>query len=246
MIYLIGDIHGTSEVYKLLHFLKGNRTGLMTLDDVEVNITPEHIPTEKDYVIILGDAGIYWDNDKNDKKMRLYLNECKPIILWLDGNHENFDLIDALPVVEKFGGKVGYVPKKMPNVYHLMRGEIYTIEDKTFFVMGGGLSIDKAYRTAGKSWWSREMPSAEEYENAEKNLEKYGNKVDYILTHTCPRRIVEQLVYNVLTGEEELQYKLGDYAAYVDFKHWYFGHWHMDVTIDKFTCLYNDIVALEK
>lgn len=67
-----------------------------------------------------------------------------------------------------------------------MRGEVYCIEGNTIFVMGGGYSIDKYRRTEGVSWWPQEMPSEEEYHNAIMNLEKVGNHVDYIITHTAP------------------------------------------------------------
>ena len=46
-----------------------------------------------------------------------------------------------------------------------MRGEVFKINDKVFFVMGGGYSIDKVIRIPGKSWWEEEMPAKEEYDN---------------------------------------------------------------------------------
>ena len=77
-----------------------------------------------------------------------------------------------------------------------MRGQIYDIGGWTYFVFGGGNSIDKGSRTPGISWWPEEMPSTEEYEEGQQNLEKHGNKVDYILTHTCPEHVAERMVPN--------------------------------------------------
>jgi hypothetical protein len=42
-----------------------------------------------------------------------------------------------------------------------MRGEVYNIEGNSIFVMGGGYSLDKDFRTEGVSWWPQEMPSEE-------------------------------------------------------------------------------------
>lgn len=60
-----------------------------------------------------------------------------------------------------YGGKVQFIGNK---IIHLMRGYVYDICRKKFRAFGGGLSIDKMYRTEGISWWNREMPSSEEYE----------------------------------------------------------------------------------
>lgn len=37
-----------------------------------------------------------------------------------------------------------------------MRGEIYQINGRKIFTMGGVLSIDKEWRTPDKSWWTKE------------------------------------------------------------------------------------------
>lgn len=111
-------------------------------------------------------------------------------MLFIDGNHENFDKLNSSPVKIWSGGKVH---KIRSNVIHLMRGEVYCIEGNTIFVMGGGYSIDKYRRTEGVFWWSQEMPSEEEYHNGIMNLEKVGNHVEYIITHTAPSETVYYL-----------------------------------------------------
>lgn len=111
-------------------------------------------------------------------------------MLFIDGNHEDFDKLDSYPVETWCGGKVHKIRN---NVIHLMHGEVYCIEGDTIFVMGGGYSIDKYRRTEGVSWWSQEMPSEEECRNALKNLEEVGNNVDYIITHTAPSETVYYL-----------------------------------------------------
>lgn len=59
--------------------------------------------------------------------------------VFVDGNHENFDRLYSYPVKEWNGGKVHEI---RPSVLHLMRGEVFTIEDKKFFAFGGASSHD--------------------------------------------------------------------------------------------------------
>ena len=61
--------------------------------------------TKEDYVIVLGDFGIWRDSPQQ----RWYLNwleERNFTTLFIDGNHENYDILDAYPVEEWHGGKV--------------------------------------------------------------------------------------------------------------------------------------------
>ena len=119
-----------------------------------------------------------------------------------------------------------------------MRGEVYCIEGNTIFVMGGGYSIDKYRRTEGVSWWPQEMPSDEEYHNALVNLGKVGNNVDYIITHTAPSETVYYLstlrslgIKNDVVQEQSLTSFLDEIQRKVAYKHWYFGHFHVDMEL---------------
>ena len=76
------------------------------------------------------------------------------------------------------------------------------------------------------------------------NIPKVDWKVDYVLTHTCPECIANQLVTYIYPGEEALQIYLNNIAADLEFEEWYFGHWHMHESVENFRCLYNDIVEL--
>ena len=173
------------------------------------------------------------------------MNEKPWTTLFLDGNHENFNRLDKLPTINMFNDEVG---KVSDSIYHLERGKVYTINNKTFFTMGGGFSIDKQYRTENISWWAREMPSKEEYDLGFKSLKE--NKVDYVLTHTCSNKIFRKLaeiisVNEKIKGEEELRDFLEYIYLNVEYKHWYFGHFHYDLIIDKYhTVLYNNIKEL--
>ena len=45
-------------------------------------------------------------------------------VLFVDGNHENFDLLNAYPVEMWKGGKVHNIK---PDIIHLMRGQVFEI-----------------------------------------------------------------------------------------------------------------------
>jgi len=226
-IILAGDTHGMTDMDKLTDYFEGFE-GL-------------GVYTEKDYLIILGDVGILWDGGTGDKKVRSTLESFPVTTLWIDGNHDNFDLLEKYETNMWHGGKAHFITDK---IIHLCRGQVFDIEGKKFFTFGGGNSIDRIYRNEGLNWWSREMPSNEEYEEGLDNLEKAENKVDYILTHTCPEMVAKKLVAYMYPGEEVLQRYLDRIAEYTEFEEWYFGHWHKDRTVGKYRCLYNDIVEI--
>ena len=220
--------------------LSGDTHGLLDLDKVTDYFEANDEFTKEDYLIILGDAGILW-NGVEDKDVQQILNNLPVTTLWLDGNHENFDMIFDCPEDIWHGGRVHFISD---SIIHLERGQVFKIDGLSFFTFGGANSIDKSIRRTGLSWWPEEMPSDYEYEEGLRNLEKVNWKVDYILTHTCPEFVANQLVTYVYPGEETLQRYFNRIAEEVEFKKWFFGHWHMDETVDNFRCLYNDIVEL--
>lgn len=190
------------------------------------------------HLIICGDFGYIWTGDKKEQKQLDYLNKIGVQVLFCDGNHEGFNILNSYPITEMYDGKVH---KIRDNIIHLMRGEIYHIDNKSFFVFGGANSTDKEYRIEGKSWWKEEMPSNEEQEYGLYNLNIYGNKVDYIITHTCYPSALLKVggAYRI----DELSDFFNQIKVTVDYKYWYFGHMHNDYRIidDNTKCVYRDI-----
>ena len=90
-------------------------------------------------IAVCGDFGGIWDSSNTEKYWLDWLEKKKFTILFVDGNHENFDLLNAFPVTEWNGGKVHVIRK---NIIHLMRGQVFTIEGIRFFTFGGGQSHD--------------------------------------------------------------------------------------------------------
>ncbi len=203
--------------------------------------------TKQDYLIILGDFGYIWNvNEPNKEELYNYrwFNEKPWTTLFLDGNHENFNRIERLPEVNMFGGIVG---KLTDSIYHLKRGEVYTINGIKLFTFGGGTSIDKIDRIEYISWWSQEDPTDAEFKHGLETLKAHNNKVDIILSHDCSTRIYELFDFPKYSQGSQLQRYFDVLEKDVDYNAWYFGHYHMDYMLDnKHGVLYNTVQELTK
>ena len=150
-------------------------------------------------------------------------------------------MLNGLPLVEYKGALMHQVDE---HIFHILRGEILTLEGKTFFCLGGACSIDKMYRTPHISWWPEEEINKHDIDNAIANLEKVNNKVDYVITHCVDTKTVMKYFYfrrDVCTDQLMFIDKV------VDYKHWFFAHYHFDRKIsDKKTCLYQDIIEINE
>lgn len=240
VLYLTGDTHGTHDVHKLS----------------SSNFPEGKTLTRNDYVVILGDFGFLWRPypTPDETYWLKWLNEKPWTTLVVDGNHENHERIDVLPSVAKFKSVVGQIGE---HIFHLRRGRIYTINKQTFFVMGGGYSIDKSQRVEGVSWWAREIPSYHEFDRGLARLEQCNNHVDFVLGHTGPESIVDECLKCEGVDLVDRAMKFNDpVAAYfeviksrVDYRAMFFGHLHPSKLFQsadqKHFCLYNTVIQLE-
>lgn len=252
-IYLTGDTHGGVDEMKLYsrYFKESKKC------------------TKEDYLIILGDWGYVFEYNPTDveddeefsmvekshlrckliserRQLNHTFTKKKYTTLVVLGNHENYDRIKNFPVIDKFEGKVR---KVNDSVFILMRGEVYNIDGYKFFTFGGAKSIDKAFRKEGISWWPEEECTPEEEDYALKNLERHGNKVDFILTHTCAMSTLNELfqMNYVFSREYDVQNMfLEKIKQKVGYKYWFFGHIHRDCRInEKEILMFNKILKLE-
>ncbi|MDX8418049.1 MAG: metallophosphoesterase [Absicoccus sp.] len=229
MIYVTGDIHAWIDISKL-------------------NRCPAKA---NDYLIICGDFGLIWDpfSTKEEEYWLEWLHKKPWTTLFVDGNHENFDRLGSYPKEEKFQGTVQPI---YPDIYHLLRGEIYTIENHTIFTFGGAFSHDRDYRIEGKSWWPQELPTQRECQHGLDNLKKYDDIVDIIITHDAPKKVALRHGFdreamdngypanrvNILTYLEQI------YET-ITYQQWYCGHYHIDEDdSSSFHFLYQDIYPI--
>lgn len=226
-------------------FITGDTHGDIDWQKINTKNFPEQKElTKDDYLIITGDFGGVWFLDKTDAYIQKNYGQRNFTTLFIDGNHENHAALDAMPVDEWHGGKIH---KVTDSIFHLMRGQVFEIGGKTFFTLGGAESSDKLYRKADVSWWARELPSIEEYNEAFKNLAEHGYKVDYILTHCAPEETVTALGMPFMSIRKlnDLTSMLDTIAQTTSFKAWYFGHYHDDVDFGKYHLMYQKIVELK-
>lgn len=238
-LFIAGDTHGNIDIAKIEKFVSSYNKKL----------------SKEDVLIIAGDAGIIWDasSDSEEEKELIDFYTNLPItIAFIDGNHENHWRLSQLPTEYIFDNEVGVVA---PNLYHLKRGKIYYICNKTIFTMGGGASIDKNRRQEFISWWKEEIPSFKEMINALEVVEQYQYIIDIVITHTAPLSIFEEmsnelgLEYKNVFEEEELRILLDHLRELAQkYKYWFFGHFHDDWRSKKdprFVCLFNYIFDID-
>lgn len=245
MVYITGDTHGDwRRIEKLRHL------------------------TDEDTLIVCGDFGL-WDGSPREIAGLDRLNKLPFTTVWIDGNHENFDRLKSgeFDVVDFHGAWAHRIRDK---VFHIRRGEIMTLEGNTFWCFGGASSHDirdgiidpdkykteadfhaavwlanfegKQFRIKGSSWWPEELPSNDEMEYGMAVLNGRNRKVDYVVTHCAPMRVQSVLGFR---GQDRLTiYFDAMLSEGLDFKRWFFGHYHMnsDLIDDRFLCLYESIV----
>jgi predicted phosphohydrolase len=239
-IFVTGDIHG---------------------DPME-RLSSQNFPTGKtltkdDIVIVAGDFGIiFCDHIKYEYREQYLLKwlRDKPwTTLFVGGNHENWDKLRNLPLVEKFDSKLG---KVNDSVYFIPNGSLLTINGKTFWCMGGAMSTDIAYRinyqnkTREKIWWEEEIPTRQEMDRGVRLLESVDCKVDYIITHTMPTECVEEFSRKYLFYYDRQVDPTARYLQFIvnelkpTFREWYCGHFHKNEKYLYVDCIMDAIYEL--
>ena len=148
---------------------------------------PELLPGESPRVILqVGDFGI-WDGKEGARYlMRLThsLINNDAYLAFIDGNHECF------PLLKFYGqrGLEGNVPSPLPGaryindrIWHIPRGLRWSWQGKTWLGLGGAVSVDRALRTEGESWWPEEEITPEQAIAVAE-----AGHADIMLTHDCP------------------------------------------------------------
>jgi hypothetical protein len=193
------------------------------------------------HIVQVGDFGYGWTafGGKPFKASRGFLSQEEMDIykaatkLWLDGNHENFDIIDV------DGGAW------QPEWIYMRRGDVLETprEDGSIIramFFGGASSIDKAQRTPHVSWWPQESIT---YGQVQRTLATIGNHkpMDVIFSHEHPTAVpyadarYEGNIFG--QGDKDL---LDVLRKHYRPKYWFFGHHHVaaqgEVESMKWTC----------
>lgn len=220
MFFVTGDVHG---------------------DFKELTARKYQKMKKGDYIIICGDFGFLWDGSKEEQKALAALGKRKQGVLFVDGAHENYDMLAKYPVTDWNGGKAQIISG---GLVHLMRGQVYTINGKKLFAFGGGESIDREVRTTHLSWWEEEMPTMEEMRVGVQILTQNDWKVDYIITHDAPSDFKKFLLgSNDING---LNVYLDEINKRCKYTKWFFGKYHINRRLSStHEAVFDSVIKIE-
>lgn len=250
MIYITGDCHTEWNRFSTKNFPEQKE---MTRDD---------------FVIVCGDFGV-WDDSPRERWWFDWFEKRNFTLLFCDGNHENFEQLEAYEVVDFHGGKARKIRE---NVYHLMRGYVFDLCGKSFFVFGGAQSHDvqdgilnaedfpspavmhaafrrriasgEKVRINHEDWWEQEMPSQAEMDCGLESLRAVEHKVDFMVTHCAPHEIASLILQGNCKPDPLTQY-FDSLARTTDFSKWFFGHYHDNRNLKgKYVLLYEQIIRI--
>ena len=217
MIYVTGDIHGDLSVLR-------RRTRRLRRGDT---------------LIVCGDFGFVFDDSPKEKRLLRRLGKRRYNTLFIDGVHDNLNLVTAYPEQEWCGGLTHVISG---NLRHLCRGFIFTIEGMKILAFGGGEA--SALEQSVIEWWDDLLPNIEQVNEARERLRQVGDEVDYIVTHRPSHKI-----NLLLTGGEGeislLDTFFDEVRGTCKHKGWFFGSLHMDKFIPPTqAALFNEVIPL--
>lgn len=226
MIYITGDKHANfNGVY---NFCCSNKT---TIDDI---------------LIILGDAGINYYANEKDYILKNSLLQFPITFFCIHGNHEERPENIKTYKTRKFHDGIVYYEEDYPNILFAKDGEVYNFNNKKTLVIGGAYSVDKPYRLImGYNWYESEQPNIKTKDKVKRVLKELNNKVDIILSHTCPYKYLPREMFlegvDQSTVDNTTEYFLDEIENTIDYNKWYCGHYHTDKDIDKIKFMFNKI-----
>ncbi len=223
MIFVVGDIHGQHEVLQ-----KMNR--FCTPDDI---------------IIQVGD----FSTNVNTKA--IYEQLYPPVVakvLYIDGNHEDHDLIDTWPKDGPY--------EVAKNLFYVPRGTVLTLEGFRIGFLGGAESIDKYRRNKegeAKTWWAQEGIRQEDVDRLVQNAG--GVDLDVLITHAPPNSakmglfpMVDTEHWGLPSNWTDQSCQLVDVAMVLtNPKKVFCGHMHKSVKINNVQILaINEVVSLNE
>lgn len=226
-LFCTGDIHGTIDLHKL---------------------TTKCFPiqkelTKKDILVIMGDWGAIWAGNSKDDWLLDWWNDKPWTTFVVLGNHCNYNAIEKLPVITKFGAKV-WTPRD--SIFIAQTGNIYNLCGKKCLVVNGADSHDlynpdgTLYRTPHKSWWEQERITQDDINKALISLAQCNDEVDFIFSHTGGTEVNRMLGFKPTHSDFMLDLVLNT----ADYDQHFCGHYHVDKLCDKSRILYDDILLI--
>lgn len=219
---------------------------------------------DENFMIVCGDFGVCWDYRGSNlaEEMKLDFLEERPFTtLFVDGNHECFERLNAYPEEEWHGGKVH---KLSPHVIHLMRGEVFDVLGKKILAFGGAKSHDikdgilepddpriidfrmnhKQFRINHQTWWKEEIANDKEMINCKKNLARNDNYINYVITHDAPASLLP-FINRYFKSDENSRFLENSIRQVAMYDKWFFGHYHRNQDFNgKELCLFEQMIRI--
>ena len=226
MIYITGDKH--ADFREVFYFCYANDT---SLDDI---------------LIVLGDAGINYYANEKDYMLKNSLLQYPITFFCIHGNHEQRPENIKTYKTKKFHDGIVYYEEDYPNILFAKDGEVYNFNNHKVLAIGGAYSVDKYFRLAmGYNWYENEQPNAATKSRVKEVLNNMNNKIDIILSHTCPYKYLPREMFldgiDQSTVDYSTEHFLNEIENTVDYNLWYCGHYHTDKEIDKIIFMFHKI-----
>jgi hypothetical protein len=132
-------------------------------------------------LVQLGDFG-YWEHTLSGRNFLDRVNraaeQCQVPVLFVDGNHENHDLLRERQLSEEVSSDGTCWVRQ--NVAWLTRGMRWSWGGVSFGAVGGAASVDRSLRTQGWTWWPEEVLVRSDVEGL------CGEPLDVLFSHDAP------------------------------------------------------------
>lgn len=188
---------------------------------------------EIDLIVQVGDFGFLWRRSEDLPRLDALLARYDKRLWWLDGNHENFDLMGARgcdpsesDVAVDLTDRIRYLP----------RGHRFTLGGLKCMSFGGAVSVDKSgpHRRRGVSWWFQEEITPRQSEAVS------SESVDVLFSHDAPdgvealdaylRTTAHRWPEPALRDADWCRTLLGEVVDQVQPKRIIHGHYHIRYT----------------
>lgn len=161
-----------------------------------------------------------------------YFNQIKLQLpwYWIPGNHEYFPYLNDYTTVTEVA----------PNLFYVPKGIRLELDGRQILFVGGGASVDKAWRTPGKDWFPEENISDEELKRID-----VRQPVDILVTHAAPQSLVDRhldrnnlRMFGLPTSwVDPNAIKLEEVWRLLNYPTIIFGHYHMSFGGQNYRCL---------
>lgn len=129
-------------------------------------------------IVHVGDFGFWTPGPKTTRylnRLEAALTEHGMRLFWVDGNHEDHDTLQKLPIAEHGLREI------RPNIWHIPRGFRWDWHELTWMGVGGAASVDRHWRKPGTEWWPGEYITEDDVIHACR-----PGRVDVMVTHDVP------------------------------------------------------------